>query len=221
MRHTLAFVILLAGCMVGTEDNSPDDNVSVIAAGWGPYDPMPGHPTITERDAFVRQISVYAQEGERYYGTPAPAIIAMACNEGGFGWTKTAYEVNNLFGWKWYSEQSAGGRAYWVLEDQPEWDPNNKYVVFASRRDAVLFVSRMLATMERYKPHTDRYLAEVRAGGDVGTAINRWIYGIAYAGYNPFEHYPQTTINFMYNYRNPGTTYSSTYNLYQYSRARR
>src|SRR6185369_16286661 len=37
------------------------------------------------------------------------------------------------------------------------------------------------------------------------------------AGYNPYAHYPGTTIKFMNNYREPSTTFSPAYNLYQYS----
>jgi len=54
---------------------------------------------------------------------------------------------------------------------------------------------------------------------DARPAADRWIYGIAYAGYNPFEHYPVTTINFMNNYRAPSATFSAAYNLYKYSQA--
>ena len=208
---------VLAGCMIG-EETEPEGGGD-RAATWGPYDPKPGHPTIDERDAFVEEISVYAREAEATFGTPAAAVTAMAANESGFGWTKIAINANNLFGWKWTSSEAAGGRPSWTLEDQPAWDPNNAYVKFASRRDAVLFVASKLAMNARYKPTTDRYRSDIASGVDARPAADRWIYGIAYAGYNPFEHYPVTTINFMNNYRAPSATFSATYNLYRYSQA--
>jgi hypothetical protein len=211
-----ASCVVAAGCIVGEDAESPDE-VGTLGATWGPYAPMPGHPTLAERDSFVAEVGPYAQEAERMYGTPAAAITAMTCNEGGFGWTKTAINANNIFGWKWYSADSAGGRPYWVLADQPASDPNNKYVVFSDRRDAVLFVAGKLANNARYKPHTDRYKADLANGIDVRAATNRWIEGIAYAGYNPYAHYPATTIKFMNNYRSPSTTYDAQLNLYKLS----
>lgn len=121
--------------------------------------------------------------------------------------------------WKWTSADAAGGRSYWVLPNQPASDPNNKYVKFADRRDAVLFVASKLATTARYQPSRDRYVGDIAAGVDVQTAANRWITGIAAAGYNPSSRYPTITIGFMNDYRAPGATYSPTYNLYHYSPA--
>lgn len=216
MRSSIVVVVALAGCVVGS---GTDPEPGSLAATWGPYDPQPGHPTVDERDEFVDEISGYAREAEGAYGTPAAAITAMASNECGFGFTKIALNANNLFGFKWTSSEAAGGRGYYVLADQPADDPNNKYIVFADRRDAVLYVAQRLANTSRYKPTTDRYKSDLADGVDVRTAANRWIRGIAAAGYNPYASYPTTTINFMNNYRSPSATFSPTYNLYKYSPA--
>ena len=105
----MSFLLALAltSCIVGV-DAPVEDDPGTLAANWGPYDPKPGHPTLDERDAFVAEVSAYAQAAESQYGTPAAAILAMTCNEGGFGFTKTAINANNLFGWKWYSADAAG-----------------------------------------------------------------------------------------------------------------
>jgi hypothetical protein len=211
----LILLALASGCIVGTHRESDQEQ----AVNWGVYDPQPGHPTVPERDSFVAQIGQYAQEAEAIYGVPAAALTAMACNESGFGWTRIALYANNLFGWKWYSAETAGGRPKWTLEGQPDWDPGKDYIKFADRRDAVLFVAQKLANNARYKPHTDRYINEIAYGVDVKTAANTWIRGIAFAGYNPYEHYPTTTVKFMNNYRSPSTTFSAAYNLYQLSPA--
>ena len=215
MRISLGCLLLLCGCIVGP-DQEPEPGS--LAATWGVYDPQPGHPTLADRDAYVADISQYAQEAETMYGTPAAAITAMASNECGFGFTRIALYANNLFGFKWTSYEQAGGRGYYVLENQPASDPGNKYIKFADRRDAVLYVAQRLGTTTRYKPATDRYQSDLANGVDVKPAADRWIAAIAAAGYNPYAHYPTTTINFMNNYRSPSATVSSTYNLYKYSR---
>lgn len=216
MRSTLfiASALLLGSCIIG---DFGEDEDSLAAETWGPYDPKPGHPTVSERDSYAVEIGKYAAEAEEIYGTPAAALTAMACNESGFGWTKIALYANNLFGWKWYSAETAGGRPKWTLVDQPAWDPGKDYVKFADRRDAVHFVASKLASNARYKPHTDRYISDIANGVDVKTAVDRWIRGIAFAGYNPYEHYPTTTIKFMNNYRSPSATFSSSFNLYHLS----
>lgn len=215
VRFAAAVLVLASSaCIVGEDAESEG---SAAANTWGPYDPKPGHPTVAERDGFIAEVGVYAQEAERLYGTPAAAITAMAANESGFGWTRIALEANNLFGWKWYSSAAAGGRPAWTLENQPASDPGNQYVVFADRRDAVLFVASKLAQSARYQPTTAQYQAAIAAGTDVRPAVDSWIYGIAYAGYNPYEHYPVTTIKFTNNYRTPTTTFSPQFNLYRLS----
>jgi hypothetical protein len=217
MRIPLGCLLLFCGCIVGPDQESEPEPGS-LAATWGVYDPQPGHPTLAERDAYVADISQYAQEAEATYGTPAAAITAMASNECGFGFTRIALYANNLFGFKWTSYEQAGGRGYYVLENQPASDPGNKYIKFADRRDAVLYVGQRLGTTTRYKPATDRYQSDLANGVDVKPAADRWIAAIAAAGYNPYAHYPTTTINFMNNYRSPSSTVSAAYNLYKYSR---
>lgn len=216
-RCLLSALLLISGCIVG--EDPADPTVGTTSATWGVYDPKPGHPTLDERDAYVAEISRYAREAEATYGTPAAAITSMASNECGFGFTRIAINAHNLFGFKWTSPEAAGGRWYWELVGQPADDPNNKYILFADRRDAVLFVAKRLATSTRYRATTDRYQADLAAGVDVRTAADRWVRGIAAAGYNPYAHYPTTTINFMNNYRSPSATFSTTYNLYKYSPA--
>jgi hypothetical protein len=211
----LAVLLLLVGCIVGDEREGLDEQ---SAENWGIYDPQPGHPTIDERDRFVTEIAPYAQEAEATYGVPAAAITAMACNESGFGWTRIALHANNLYGFKYTTAEAAGGRGFYTLVGQPESDPGNRYIAFYDRRDAVMFVGAKLGTSTRYKPTTDQYQSDLAAGVDLKTATNRWIAGIAAAGYNPYSHYPTTTIGFMNNYRAPGATYSTLYNLYRYSR---
>ena len=189
----------------------------VLAQTWDCYAPQPGHPTSAEKTAFINEMKVYAQEAEATYGTPAAALLAMACNESGYGFTRIAIYANNYFGWKWYSSEAAGGRSYWTLTCQPPSDPNNKYVVFANRRDCVLFVAMKLATMPIYKDDTDLYKADIANGVDVVVAVNTWVEGVQASGYNPSYSWVVITEKMLNNYMTPSYTYSPTYNLYKYS----
>jgi hypothetical protein len=74
-----------------------------MAERWGCYDPKPGHPTAAERQQFVNDISTHAVYAEQNHGVPAAALVAMAIVESGYGWTRTALEAHNFFGWKFYS----------------------------------------------------------------------------------------------------------------------
>jgi hypothetical protein len=183
---------------------------------WGCYDPRPGHPTTEEKQAFVTEVIPYAQEAEQSYGIPAAALIAMACNEGGYGFTRTALEANNIYGWKYYGSTAAEGRNKWILSCQPSSDPNNRYVKFSDRKDAVLFVARKLSTLPAYRKAAQKYLSERAAGVDIETAVGDWVRGIVPA-YNPYPHYVKTTVKFMNNYLSPSDSKSEVANLYQYS----
>lgn len=149
------------------------------AKPWGCYDPRPGHPTAAEKAAYVAEISRLAVDAERSHGVPAPAIAAMAIEESGYGFTRTALEANNLFGYKWTSRNAAGGRDNYVLACQPEWDVNNKYIRFASRADAMDFVAHRLATSSFYRNDTSSFQAAIATGQERDRAIREWVAGIA------------------------------------------
>ncbi len=154
---------------------------------WDCYAPEPGHPTAAERAAFFTTHSAAAQEAEGTYGVPAAAILAMAAVEGGYGFTRIALYANNTFGYKFTSSAAAGGRGSWTLACQPSWDVGNRYIKFASIRDAILFVGYKLGTRAdwaNYKAATDAYRTARMAGRDITVAVNAWVDGIANAGYN-------------------------------------
>lgn len=183
------------------------------------YAPAPGHPTTSERSAWIAASIPYAQAVEQTYGVPAGAILAMSAVESGYGWTKTALSANNPFGFKYTSAAAAGGRGYYTLACQPAADPNNKYIAFASMRDAFLFVAERLAVGARYKSVTDAY--KTRGALDVVEATNQWIDGIADAGYNyDPSSYKVKLRKVANNYQTPSLEFSSTYNTYQYSEQR-
>lgn len=193
----------------------------------GCYDPLPGHPTAAEKIAFIKEISAYAQEAERLHGPPAAGLLAMAAPEGGFGFTKTARNGKNLFGWKYSGPESSGNRPYYTLTCQPSWDVNNKYIKFKDFREGVIFIASKLATLKdlgggkrNYKKHTDRYIQDRKNGVDVKTAVNRWIDGIGDSGYNyQPAAYKKKVKNFAANVTTGKGDWSDAYNSYQYSSA--
>lgn len=173
-----------------------------------------------ERLAFIKKISDYAQEAEITYGVPAAALTAMAAVEGGYGQTKTALGSNNLLGWKFVNTSVSEGRGYYVLECQPAWDENNKYVKFSSHKEAVMFVGQKLSAASRYKPTTDAYVKARSYSSAVLDAVNNWVGGISDAGYNynPAK-YKETIRKMNNNYVSPSWDLHPSYNTYKYSAA--
>ncbi len=188
----ITFTIATSSC--AGEDNADEPSAMTSAAqtdpndpSWDCYAPEPGHPSPAEKQQFFTRNAPAAQEAERTYGVPAAAILAMAAQEGGYGFTRIAKYANNTFGYKFTSTSSAGGRGSYTLTCQPDWDVGNRYIAFSSLRDAILFISYKLANRAdyaNYKAATDRYRSRRAAGGDIATAVNEWIDGIADAGYN-------------------------------------
>jgi len=190
-------------------------SMSARAQEWDCYAPMPGHPTAEERIAFIREIADYAVGAERKYGVPAPAIAAMAINESGYGFTRTALNANNLFGYKWRSAVSAGNRGAWELECQPAWDEGNRYIRFADRADAVDFVASRLATSVYYRADTEAFGAAMSRGDDRSKAIASWVDAIA----DPYNYKPQlyarSIKQLMNNALDPSDILSASDNLYR------
>jgi hypothetical protein len=190
-------VVPLAAAMLLSCSATVDEDESLEAASaaqtnpndpsWDCYAPEPGHPTAAEKASFFATHAAAAQEAERSYGVPAAALLAMAAVEGGYGFTRIALFAKNTFGYKFTSSSAAGGRGSYTLSCQPSWDVGNRYIVFGSVRDGMLFVGYKLATRAdwaNYKGPTDAYRAARRSGAGIQYAVNAWVDGIADAGYN-------------------------------------
>ncbi|MDB4937218.1 MAG: mannosyl-glycoproteinendo-beta-N-acetylglucosaminidase [Labilithrix sp.] len=220
----VAFVSAAGISACGPAGEEDDDSVateqeSAAATSWPCYNPQPGHPTATEKASFIGNNIWAAQDAERRYGVPAAALLAMAANEGGYGFTRTSLYANNSFGWKYFGAESAGGRSAYTLACQPSWDVGNQYVAFKSIAEGILFVGRKLGSLPSYSADAKRYVADRRAGVDVVTAVNRFIDGIAEPyNYDPVK-YRKTIKRHANDYMNPSDVRSSTTSLYQYSAA--
>lgn len=189
------------------------------ARGWGCYDAAPGHPTPAEKHAFVGEIAAPAQAVERSGGAPAAGVMAMAALESGFGYTRTAIFANNLFGWKFSSTKVAGSRGSWTLTCQPSRDPGNRYISFIGKGDSVAFVAGRLSKLRRYEPVTRQYHDDRAKGVAVDVAVERWVKGIAAAGYNPYATYPGKVMAIVRNFERPGSPSIPVYSLLTYSDA--
>jgi Mannosyl-glycoprotein endo-beta-N-acetylglucosaminidase len=150
---------------------------------WGPYDPKPGHPTALEREAFRDKLVPIAKNAEERFKVPAAAIAAMAMQESGYGFTRTALNANNLFGFKVPSSGPPGDRGKYTLVCQPAQDPGKDYIAFRDYEDAVMFVSERLSTLPRYAKFTAAY-ASIQADKRTEEDIVTWVYQVAKAGYN-------------------------------------
>ncbi|MEJ7806917.1 MAG: glucosaminidase domain-containing protein [Telluria sp.] len=184
---------------------------------WGCYDAQPDHPSAVEKTSFVEQIATLAINAEEKYGVPASALAAMAIVESGYGWTRTAQNARNLFGWKFYSLKAAGGRKAYVLACQPKEDDNNRYVVFATNADAFDFVAMKLATLPAYASRTKAYQTARAKGVTAAEAAKAWVAGIA----NPYNWHPKqytrTITRVMNNALAPSNMVSEELNLYRLS----
>lgn len=192
-------------------------HAQAVTKDWGCYDAQPGHPTDAEKASFIEQISSLAIDAEKKHGVPASALAAMAIVESGYGWTRTAQNAQNLFGWKFYSSTAAGGRKSYVLSRQPKEDDNNHYVVFATNADSFDFVAMKLATLPAYSKQTKAYQASRAEGVKATDAAKVWIAGIAH----PYNWHPQeytvTITRVMNNALTPSDTVSKDRDLYRLS----
>ncbi len=189
-RLSLVVFLSTIGCVAPPAEEVAETSSAATSPhdpAWDCYAPEPGHPTAAEKQAFLTRGATYAKEAERTYGVPAAALLAMSAIEGGYGFTRIAQLANNSFGYKFTNTSAAGGRSSYTLACQPAWDANNRYIAFYDQRDGFLFVARKLATRAdwaNYKAATDRYRADRAAGVAVRVAVDRWVDGIADAGYN-------------------------------------
>jgi hypothetical protein len=182
------------------------------------FAPLPGHPTLAERQAFVADVGPLATAAERTHGVPAAAITAMAIQESGYGWTELAQQTNNILAWKYTTSEDAGGRDSWVLDCGTSRD---SYIVFANRATAVDFVAQRLASSDNYAAATERYRRDRADGVPVVEAVNRWVAEIADPYSSQPEAYRTAIVRVMNNPLDPADQRSPDRNLYRLSESQR
>lgn len=182
--------ISLAGLIISISTVRAADD-----SNWGCYDPKPGHPTASERSAFVSRLRPVARSLQTEFGVPQGGLLAMAVQESGFGWTRTAINANNLFGWKFGQSAREANLGSWTLACQPADDPGKVYAVFPTWEDSIRFVAGQLARASRYTSATAAARAAIVEGGSDEAVAEAWLKGIQQAGYNPNSAYPSEVMN--------------------------
>jgi flagellum-specific peptidoglycan hydrolase FlgJ len=189
---------------------------SAAGATWPCNGTKPGHPTLAEREAFIREVSALAVKAEKTYGVPASALAAIAIAESGYGWTRLALHANNIFAWRWRPVTSAGRKSY-VLECRRSRGEPDRYMVFASREDAVDFVARRFTTANIYREHSKAYKAARERGDTAERAVKAWVSGVARHYSRPPGAFARKIIRIMNNPAAPGDIVSREANLYRLS----
>lgn len=165
------------------------------------YNPAIGHPTTNEEVNFINDVKNAAISAGSTYGIPASAIIGMACVEGGYGFTRSAYYANNIFGIKVWGQNPANG---WQLKGQPDENEgrvpviasrggdrnifqenaryDNWYRRFASRREAIDYLCGLI--IRKYQQARTNYQRRIAAGASPQKASKEFCREIADLGYN-------------------------------------
>jgi flagellum-specific peptidoglycan hydrolase FlgJ len=191
------------------------------------YNPAIGHPTYNEQVEFIDSIKNAAILANSMYGVPASAIIAMACVEGGYGFTRSAYYANNIFGIKVWAQNPVSG---WQLKGQPDENDgrvpviasygqdrrifrenvryDNWYRRFVSREEAINYLCDLIS--RKYQPARANYQKRIWAGTSPQKASKQFCREIADLGYNHLggDYYERKIGAIM-----------DQWNLYQYDKA--
>jgi flagellum-specific peptidoglycan hydrolase FlgJ len=190
------------------------------------YNPAIGHPTTNEQINFINNIKNAAISAGLKYGIPASAIIGIACVEGGYGFTRSAYYANNIFGIKVWGQNPVNG---WQLKGQPDEDEgrvpvigsygrdcsvfnedarvDNWYRRFASKAEAIHYLCGLI--IRKYQPARANYQKRIVARRPYQEASKRFCREIADLGYNHLggDYYERKIGAIM-----------DRWNLYQYDR---
>ncbi len=188
-----------------------------IAAEWGCYGTKPGHPTPEERIAFIREVGELAVKAEKAYGVPASVLAAIAIAESGYGWTRVALRTNNLFAWKFVPSAAAEGRRSFIAPCAQRKGVKHRYVVFASKADAIDFVASKLATLEAYREYTEVYQAARARGNAAEAAVGAWLSGIAGSYSESPAEFTKKITRIMNNPVEPADTISPSLSLHSLS----
>jgi len=192
MKSFGAVLFLIAALVSSFSLASP---ATAEEANWDCYNPKPGHPTAAEKKAFVARLQPVAKQLQAELGIPAGGILAMSVQESGYGWTRTALNANNLFGWKFGKSARDANLGSWMLECQPENDPGKVYAAFSTWEDSIRFVARQLARSLRYSAATASAKTAIEAGKNDAEVSELWLKAIQQSGYNPNPNYPADVMN--------------------------
>jgi flagellum-specific peptidoglycan hydrolase FlgJ len=190
-----------------------------LGAQWGCYGTKPGHPTPEERAAFIREVSELAVKAEARHGVPASALAAIAIAESGYGYTRLALHANNLFGWKFLSRSAAEGRKAYFVTCRQRKRVNDGFIAFGTRAESFDYVAAKLATLDKYRGHTEAYKAARQRGEPAESAVKAWLQGIAARYSRKPAEFTKKIIRIMNHAVEPSDAIADEHNLYRLSAA--
>lgn len=160
-----------------------------------------GHPTSLEKKEFINSLKPYVDSICPQLNLPKKAIMAMLILESGFGFTRTGYFANNLGGVKKWTTDTTG---VYVLKGQPDENngknkilektktgqiifdelnrPDNRYRIFSSKQDFVLYLTSELLQNKNYKPYSINYSNNIKKGVSEDEASLIYVFEIAEYG---------------------------------------
>lgn len=168
------------------------------------------HPTAIEKEQFINSIKHFVDSISAKEKLPGKVILAMAILESGYGFTRTAYYANNLFGIKVFTRDTL--KTY-VLKGQPSegvvnkvikkiaenrvlYDEtarvDNRYRVFKDRRECILYLINKLLLGNRYISVTKKFQENIRTNAlSEREASLTFAFDLAEKGYNHLggKHY--------------------------------
>ncbi|WP_096200550.1 S-layer homology domain-containing protein [Bacillus sp. FJAT-45350] len=184
-------------------------------------------PSLSQQEAFVKEVSKHAVKASETWGVPASAIIGMAIIESGYGTTRIAHHANNIFGIKVWGFNPSNA---WQLVGQPDEDfdraipviadngdnrkvfdetqrRDNWYRMFNSYEHAINFLAGTLLQNNRYGFARDQYQQNLSNGVSIEESSKQYLFDIANAGYNHLggDYYRENVGRLM-----------DRWNLYQY-----
>lgn len=163
-----------------------------------------GHPTEKEKQDFIFTLNPYVDSISKLSNLPPKTIMAMTILESGFGFTRTGYYANNLFGIKVFTSDSI---KVYVLKGQPDenngknikvirktlkgelvYDEkirnDNRYRKFVSKQEGVFYLTNTLLQNTLYKQASTNYKSNLSNGMTELEASLNYAFEIAKSGYN-------------------------------------
>jgi len=162
--------------------------------------------SLRDQQIFIQTHTATALDLSHRTGVPASVLIAMACVESGYGFTRTAVNANNYFGIKY---QSGALNEVYQLVGQPNEDGDartyaievinndtnriifdearrrtNRYRRFSSPADAFKYLASVLLQNDRYRGATTAYAAHRSAGMSKFDAAAEFARDIGARGYH-------------------------------------
>ena len=160
----------------------------------------------SEKYAFINKIKVYVQDAQKKYGIPASVLGGMSIVESGYGFTRTGYYANNLFGIKYWNQSDPSGEKSGVatiqLKGQPDeaWDKSiviikdwgtdrkvfneeirydNRYRKFKDYAECVEYIAYNIFYNGSLRIYVENYKKNIAAGWTIEKAAKQLCFEIS------------------------------------------